>query len=429
MELLRTAGAIDVAADGTATVLLDIHPVRLAGRERVVFSDPDSSVVPAEHHREHVAGLGQASLSLARFVPPTPAARLLDLGCGCGAQSLAQLDYVGEVVATDVLDRALALTAATLAGAGADHSRVQVRQGSWFEPVAGERFDRIVANPPFVVGPPEVGHVYRDSGLGLDAASKLVVSRCPDYLLPGGRAYLLAAWVHRAGEPWQARVASWLPDTGVRAWVLERDAVDPATYIATWLADEDVDPRSREGRERTRRWLDYFDENEVEAIGFGYVALEAVPGISAEITAEELTQPFTDPLGPEVDEFFARQRWLAAKTPQEVLDSRFGVRDQLAFEEVSVPDTAAGVGVTCAVRRVTRTDGPRFSHEIDQDVATILAGLRPDGLTAAEVVELFAAARGFDAARLAGPVAAILTGLVRHGMVVPAELAQDTEAQ
>src|SRR5699024_7641225 len=121
--------------------------------------------------------------------------RILDLGCGGGALSLAlQLAYPeAHVVGTDISGRALdfaAINGTQLHWApgqcstdvAAPETGIEWREGSWFEPVAGERFDLIVSNPPFVVQPPEVGHVYRDSGLGLDRATELVVSRAPEHL-------------------------------------------------------------------------------------------------------------------------------------------------------------------------------------------------------------------------------------------------------
>ena len=138
---------------------------------------------------------------------------VLDLGTGSGVQLLGQLDSAENIVATDVHERALALAQATIATT--DAQNVEFRHGSWFEPVEGESFDRIVANPPFVVGLPEVGHVYRDSGLNLDGASELVISQAVEHLNPGGTAHLLAAWIHSSDEAWQQRVAS-----GFRALVL-----------------------------------------------------------------------------------------------------------------------------------------------------------------------------------------------------------------
>ena len=56
----------------------------------------------------------------------------------------------------------------------------------------------------------------------------MVVATAPEYLTEGGVAQLLGAWAHVRGEDWRSRIAGWLPDHGVRAWVLQRDVVDPA---------------------------------------------------------------------------------------------------------------------------------------------------------------------------------------------------------
>lgn len=123
----------------------------------------------------------------------------LDLGAGSGVQALAQLGCASQVTLTDVHPRALDMAEATLAAAGA-LPQAELLERSWFEPVAGRTFDRIVANPPFVVGPPDIGHVYRDSGLDLDGATQLVVATAPEHLTEGGVAQLLGAWAHVRGE-------------------------------------------------------------------------------------------------------------------------------------------------------------------------------------------------------------------------------------
>ena len=188
---------------------------------------------------DHVLGVGAASLSLLQSTPVSPVSSVLDLGTGSGVQLLGQIECAEKITATDVHERALDLATATIAAAG-EGDKVELLPGSWFEPVAGRRFDRLVANPPFVVGLPEVGHVYRDSGLNLDGASELVVSQATDHLTPGGTAHLLAAWVHTSGETWQQRVASWLPDKGIAAWVIQRDVADPALYVSTWKMNPSI---------------------------------------------------------------------------------------------------------------------------------------------------------------------------------------------
>ncbi|WP_347285564.1 class I SAM-dependent methyltransferase, partial [Corynebacterium stationis] len=180
---LVDANIAQTNASGVVRIALDIRSHVIDGANRWVFSDVDASVVDHVPGPEHVLGVGAASLSLLRTTPTTPVQSVLDLGTGSGVQLLGQIDSAQHIVATDVHERALALAQATIATTGAQH--VEFRHGSWFEPIGGEKFDRIVANPPFVVGLPEVGHVYRDSGLNLDGASELVVSQAAEHLTPG----------------------------------------------------------------------------------------------------------------------------------------------------------------------------------------------------------------------------------------------------
>jgi release factor glutamine methyltransferase len=70
---------------------------------------------------------------------------------------------------------------------------VEWRHGSWFAPVAGERFEAIVANPPYVkAGDPHLTGLQYEPMLaitsgadGLDAM-RIVAKEAPQHLLPGG---------------------------------------------------------------------------------------------------------------------------------------------------------------------------------------------------------------------------------------------------
>jgi release factor glutamine methyltransferase len=84
--------------------------------------------------------------ALARMVP---GASVLDLGTGCGAiaVTLSCERPDAKTKATDVSEEAL-----TIAKANARRyaARVEFALGSWFEAVAGERFDVVVSNPPYI---------------------------------------------------------------------------------------------------------------------------------------------------------------------------------------------------------------------------------------------------------------------------------------
>ena len=154
-----------------------------------VFSDLDQR----RQERDHVTGVGAASLTLAAATARRPVGSLLDLGTGCGVQALHATRHARSVTGTDIAPRALAMARATFTLNDLD---VELLDGPWLEPVAGRRFDQIVSNPPFVPGPARVDYVYRDSGQDGDAALAALLrslARAPGTGRCGAAARLVAA--------------------------------------------------------------------------------------------------------------------------------------------------------------------------------------------------------------------------------------------
>lgn len=96
----------------------------------------------------HLSGLAFASV-LPELVAERvgPDGRVLDLGTGCGLLAAAAREVVDYVVAIDIDPVAVAAAQRNLAALDVD-----VRCGDLFEPIAGERFDLVIANPPYEVG-------------------------------------------------------------------------------------------------------------------------------------------------------------------------------------------------------------------------------------------------------------------------------------
>ena len=84
------------------------------------------------------------------LLPERTERRVLDLGTGSGCIgiTLAKLRREIKVLATDASKAALAVAARNVARHAAFN--VELRAGSWYQPVAGLRFDVIVSNPPYV---------------------------------------------------------------------------------------------------------------------------------------------------------------------------------------------------------------------------------------------------------------------------------------
>lgn len=267
---LEAVGLITGASDVRAAV--DVRPYGESDTDWYVVSDhgPDSAGHDTgEVAVDHVLGVGGASLTLARLTPRDPVGRALDLGTGCGVQALHLGRHAGSVVATDRNRRALRLAAATAALSGQEWD---LREGSLLEPVAGEAFDLVVSNPPFVISP---GHryTYRDAGLPADDLGRVLLQQLPARLEDGGTAVVLANWLHVRGADWRERVAGWVEGSGCDAWVAQREVQDPAEYVGLWLRDAGGTDDAAEHDRRYAEWLDELGDMGAEGVGFGWVVL------------------------------------------------------------------------------------------------------------------------------------------------------------
>ncbi len=125
-----------------------------------------------------------------------PFATALDLGTGSGALALALKKNrpQAHIVAVEASAGALAVARRNAAKFGLE---IDFRHGRWLEPVASERFDLIVANPPYVAeGDPHLAalrHEPREalvSGAdGLDALRR-IGTEAPACLALGGWLFL-----------------------------------------------------------------------------------------------------------------------------------------------------------------------------------------------------------------------------------------------
>lgn len=377
---------------------------------------------------DHVLGIGGAGLTLAGLTPRTRVRNALDLGCGCGIQTLYLLRHAEHVVATDVSERALSFTAfnAALAGvcvtgdpdagSGGGGGRLELLRGSLLEPVAGRRFDLIASNPPFVLTPPAV----REAGLPLmeyrDAGGPVLpelVAGLREHLEPGAAAVMLGNWEHRDADSWREAVATWIPE-GLDGWVIEREVQDPVEYATMWLRDGGLTPeRDAEGFDAALgAWIDDFEVRGVQGVGFGYLIVHR-PLRSRDPwrLLEEVTTSGQGVLGHHVAEVLEVRERLAGLDDAAVADLRPVLAPDVTEERHFIPGAAEPTVI------LLRQGGGLGRTIRASTVVAALAGVADGELSVGQIASAVVALTGEDAIGLRAEMVEATRHLIAVGFL------------
>ncbi|MGD9958532.1 DUF7059 domain-containing protein [Nocardioides sp.] len=406
VDRMCNAGLLEQSISEVAA-RLDVRPYAAPDdrgeRDLWIVSDltPGLDGSPNSVGSDHVLGISSASSSLAQLTIREPVARALDLGTGCGVQALHLAGHAAQVVATDVNKRALWMTGLNAALNQAEG--IEVRDGSFFEPVAGETFDLIATNPPFVISPATGERlVYRDSGLPGDRVVEDIVRAAPGHLNEGGWCQILANWVISRGTPWEERLGSWL-DGSCAAFVVQREVVDPATYVELWLKDAGLQG-SGDYLHRYDTWLAWFEEQGIEAVGFGWINLRKGSSTATEFLdwPYDVEQPIAPAIG----------QWGEALELSIDEHARLVVRPDVIQETVGEPGAADPESIVLRQQR-----GLRRARKVDT-VEAALVGACDGDLTVGQILDAVAQLLDLDAAETRGTYLPVVDELARQGYLV-----------
>ncbi|ALE07232.1 SAM-dependent methyltransferase [Arthrobacter sp. ERGS1:01] len=411
-----------------------------------VASDLGAHQRPGVLRKDHVLGIGQASLTLAQGTIRSVVGRALDLGTGCGIQLFHLLHHASTVVATDISIRALAFTrfnlmlnSAALGLVATDFdphnedARISLRLGSLLEPVAGERFDLVVSNPPFVITPRHEGEgsgeqfTYRDGGLAGDVIVESLVRGLPAILAPGGMAQMLGNWEVVRGDDgairdWWDRPRKWVPED-TQAWFIQREQVSPGGYAETWLQDAS---QGRDSDAYANAYADYlrdFASRYVAGIGFGYILLRRPESVTAEgapawnfttdTRFEEILYPIEQPVGPHLAATLEREAWLDAR--ESILGERLVVAEDVTEERHQKPG-AEHPGVIL----LRQGAGLRRTNLLSTELAGFVSASDGD-LTVGQLIPALATLLEREDKEFADALYGEVCNLVRDGFLLPAE--------
>jgi release factor glutamine methyltransferase len=222
-DAVLTPGQIDALnaalqrrADGEPTAYLvgekEFHGLCLRVDANVLVPRPDTEVL-----------VDWACELLGRGFPDAPSPRVVDLGTGSGAISLAIKHARPEsvVLATDVSEAAIEVARTNAMRLGMS---IELLETNWWKGLEGRRFELVVSNPPYIAGgDPHLAALRHEPTLALTpggdglAALRELIAGAPAHMVAQG--WLLL----EHGYDQAAAVRAMLHDHGFRRIETRRD--------------------------------------------------------------------------------------------------------------------------------------------------------------------------------------------------------------
>jgi len=298
-----------------------------------------------------------ASLTLRRRVQ-----NAVDIGTGNGVHALLAARHADHVIATDINPRALAFTQISAALNGS--TNVETRLGSLFEPVAGETFDLITCNAPFVISP-RARWQYRDAGFPGDEFSRLVVTSAAAHLADDGFASVLVSWLAATEDEPDEHVHEWLDGNGCDTWILGLSGSDPVDHAAGWNDHLSSDPEAYTAA--IAEWASYFAELGAGWISEGGVVMHKRAGDRHIVRADGVDEDELEFASDQIDRVFTALAAIA-RDGDAVLDGRLRLVEETRFDQ-ELDRTGAVTSTMLVLDEGTCTDWELTVEEADVLVA------------------------------------------------------------
>jgi len=359
---------------------------------------------------DYVMGVSPSSLVLAGMTMRRNNQAALDLGTGCGIEAFLAARHSRRVVAVDCNPRAVAIAAFNARLNQLDN--VECRQGDMFHPVAGESFDLIVSNPPFIISP-DYRHMFLNSGAEGDEVCRKIVQQAPGFLTEGGYCILNANWEVVTGEDWRERLAGWFQGNGCDGLVLHHNTKEPAEYAVQWIETESENPA--EFQRTFDDWMNYYAARRVCGIASGVIVMRRAAGRANWFATNDAPPSVSVQSGDDVARLVEARTFLySLRCPTDLLEARLKLAANVRFEQVAEVVDGSWRPISGKLRRV---GGLEYEGKIDGPGAAMLA--RCDGSRQLkDQLQELAAAINVDMDKLAAPALEIIRHLLEQGFLV-----------
>jgi len=246
----------------------------------------------------------------------------LDLGTGCGILALSAAGHSETVLATDINERAV-----KYASFNAKFNRIEnVRFscGGMFQPVEKEKFDLIICNPPFLVGP-KIRFLHSSTDLASDHFSEQIVRTAPAFLNEGGYFQMVCNWAEVDSQTGEDRVTQWFEKSECDAWVLHSHAESAVDYARA--RSREMFENEGEATSLYEEWLQYFAQAKIRGIHFGVITMRRRSGEANWMRYDQMPA-VAGPCGDSIEQGFRSRDFLDEHSrDDELLDGRLKCAD------------------------------------------------------------------------------------------------------
>lgn len=253
----------------------------------------------------------------------------LDLGTGTGVLALDAAAHSSQVIGTDINPRTLQFAAFNAALNSV--ANCEWREGNAFEPVSGQLFSRIVANPPFFLSPKNT-FTYCDSPMELDGFSAHLARECSAYLEENGFYQMLCEWVEVEGERWEERLRGWTSQSGCDVLVLVAPRLTPLSYAEKRTKEAHLTQSSPLLEHTFSDRLRYLTDRRVQHVVSGVITMRKRSGATNWFIILS-GEPTGEAIGADLEARFESLTFLTTVSDQQMFASRFKIAADVELEQ------------------------------------------------------------------------------------------------
>ncbi len=242
---------------------VDVHPCE----NHWVFTDHRVTLM---HFPKKVYELGADSYTTIRMTPRRKVRSTLDLCTGSGVHAILATAHTEQtVIGVDISERAQGFAQVNAALNGVS-KRTKFLQGDLYNALEpGQRFQLIVANPPWIASPDQSLQLYRWGGEDGETITRRIVEGLPGRLEIGGTLAMFVVYPERKDSKYLERITSWLGQR--EGWGIGLVDLEPLSLGTFIHVNMEAKFNWALQVQEFGRWLELFERQGIERMWTGMV--------------------------------------------------------------------------------------------------------------------------------------------------------------